>query len=634
MSWLQRLYETYEACKGHEPAGEPLMPIGHTTQQAHIEVVLDNDGQFLRGAVIDKVDSTTLIPCTEESGGRAGRKPVNHPLSDKLQYIAGDYVQFGGEVTSGFAKDPDEPHRNYVLSLQNWVSSAHNHSKVEDVLRYVNKGRLVQDLIEHKILPIDTKSRKLLKTWDGDKSHTPSIFKVLAAGQSPDDSFVRWRVQDKHAVSATWHDETLIAAWIAYYASIQSHRGLCMVSGESTALALQHPAKLRNTGDKAKLISSNDITGYTFRGRFLDADEAVSVGFQITQKAHNALRWLIARQGARVADQAIVSWAVSGTDVPSIMDNTYASFGIEMPSMSTAGDVGQDFALRLNKAMAGYRAKLEPDESIVVMAFESATPGRLAIAYYRELMGSDFLHRIETWHRQFAWPQNFGKDTKFIGAPSPGDIAEAAFGRRVDEKLEMFTRRRLLPCIVDGAPFSRDLEQATFRRVINRIGMEKWEWEKCLGIACALVKGLNMKENYQMALEAERTTRDYLFGRLLAVAERIEWVALRVADEKRDTSAERLMQRFASRPSSTWRNLELALVPYKARLRSRRLPFLLSMNKLLDDIVNTFEGDDFIRDDALSSEFLLGYHCQRQALRPKTEEEDDAKEAINETAAS
>ena len=36
-----------------------------------------------------------------------------------------------------------------------------------------------------------------------------------------------------------------------------------------------------------------------------------------------------------------------------------------------------------------------------------------------------------------------------------------------------------------------------------------------------------------MALETERTDRDYLYGRLLAVAEHIEETALRIAKEPR-----------------------------------------------------------------------------------------------------
>ena len=118
-----------------------------------------------------------------------------------------------------------------------------------------------------------------------------------------------------------------------------------------------------------------------------------------------------------------------------------------------------------------------------------------------------------------------------------------------------------------------------------------------------------------MALELDRTTRDYLYGRLLAIAEHIEGRALFLAGEKRDTTAARLMQRFADRPNSAWRTIELSLVPYKTRLRNLRPGLLHAMEVELDNVTSAFKGDEFISDKALSGEFLLGYHCQRQALR-------------------
>jgi CRISPR-associated protein Csd1 len=85
MSWIQKLHETYELCAGLPLfSSNPLLPISHTTQQAHIEIVIDGSGNFRRASVVSKEDQTTLIPCTEESGGRAGSKPKNHPLCDKL----------------------------------------------------------------------------------------------------------------------------------------------------------------------------------------------------------------------------------------------------------------------------------------------------------------------------------------------------------------------------------------------------------------------------------------------------------------------------------------------------------------------------------------------------------------------
>jgi CRISPR-associated protein Csd1 len=117
-----------------------------------------------------------------------------------------------------------------------------------------------------------------------------------------------------------------------------------------------------------------------------------------------------------------------------------------------------------------------------------------------------------------------------------------------------------------------------------------------------------------MNLESERNTRDYLYGRLLAIAEEIEGRALYVAGEKRDTTAARYMQRFAERPYSTWRSIELALCPYKTRLRTSRGPFLYNMEKRLDDVVACFAENEFKDDGPLSGEFLLGYHCERRDL--------------------
>ena len=645
MSWLQKLYETYEQCAGAPQfTSSPPLPICHTTQQAHAEIVIDAHGRFRRANVVSREDCTTLVPCTEESGGRTGQKPVNHPLCDKLQYLAGDFLDFGGEVTSGFVKEPHEPYRAYVRDLSAWADSKYGHAKLRAILAYVQKCQVSHDLVAAGVLPVDDQ-RKLDKEWRGAKKDAPPIFKAIP---NPQACFIRWRVESAGDLSSgTWEDNQLVVLWIAYYASRQTKRGVCNVTGQETFLAEQHAAKLRNAGDKAKLISSNDTSGYTFRGRFAEANEVCGVGFEVSQKAHSALRWLIRRQGYRNGDQVVVTWSVGGKPVPDPFQDSRELFltadelvhvnatGTQKTDQAYVGDAGQAFAWRLKKAIAGYRAKLDPTDDIVVMALDSATSGRMAITFYRELTGSEFLDRVLAWHEVCGWHQNFGNDPKskkpmrFTGAPSPRDITEAAFGRRVDAKLRKATVERLLPCIIDARTLPRDLVDSVVRRTCNRTGLDQWEWEKNLGIGCALFKGLFKEREYQMALETERTSRDYLYGRLLAIGERIERVALNVADEKRDTSAARLMQRFADRPASTWRSIELALTPYKTRLRSKRPAFLHKIETRLDEVISVFKREDFMDDTKLSGEFLLGYHCERHALKPG---EASAPEPNDETA--
>lgn len=633
MSWIQKLYETYEQCKGHEPPGSArLIPISHTPQQAHIEITLDVLGNFKGARIVQKEE--TIIPATEQSAGRTGAGALPHPLCDKVQYCANDYLAYGGKKRSFF--------NEYEKQLSTWCDSEFSHAKARAVLAYIRKHSVVSDLIKEKLLHLGADG-KLLTQWVGDND-TPDIFRLLTAkegARDQGDALIRWHVrEDGNSCTAVWEDPTLQDAWGAFDASTKELKGVCMVTGDNhAALTTNHPKRIRHAGDGAKLISANDSSGFTFRGRFTDdtGQQACGVSYEVTQKAHNALRWLIQRQAYRNGEQAIVTWSVAGKPVPDPFKDSLSLFlGSEEISQTAAeieqpdvGDVGQAFAIRLRKAMAGYSAKLDPTDDVIVMGLDSATPGRMAITFYRELKGSDFLNRVQGWHEQNAWLQNLGKESKFVGAPAPRDIAEAAYGRRLDDNLRKATVERLLPCIIDGLPLPRDLVESVVRRTCNRVAFEKdksgrqWEWEKYLGIACALFRGSYKERKYQMTLETERTSRDYLYGRLLSIAEHIEGRALYVGGEKRDTTAAKLMQRFADRPNSTWRTIELALAPYKSRLRAKRPAFMHGMETLLDEVVTKFEGDEFLSDRKLSGEFLLGYHCQRQALNPPKSDKPD-----------
>lgn len=623
---MQKLYETYEQCSKLDTlhSQEVLTPPFHVLQQAHIEIVLRKTGILVDARVIEKHD--TIIPATEKSATARTRAIVPHPLCDHIKYCASDYngSQVGGNKY--FAA--------YHSQLKAWCESPYSHEKAKTVLSYVERGKLVRDLIEYKVLPSDEDGNLLIR-WDHDEEKPP-LFRQLTPENGlykPQNALIRWIVELGDDLSPeAWKDKSLQSSWIKYCTTLESKRGFCMVSGIECSLAVKHPRGIRGGKDGAKLISyrKEDDSGYIYLGRFLAADQVTGIGVEITQKAHSALSWLIQRQAYydRASGQVFIAWSISGNPIPDPFHNSLSLFvdaGISPSLSDTANhDVGQTHALQLRRAIQGYCAKLDPTDDIVVMGLDSATPGRMAITFYRELKGSEFLDRVETWHSQYAWPQNFGMDTRFVGVPAPRDIAEAAYGRRLDDKLRKSVVERLLPCIIDAQPLPYDLLRSVSRRVCNRAAMERWEWEKALGIACSLFKGYSsstQQKEYQMSLEPDLTSRDYLYGRLLAVADNIESFALTKAEKNRDTSAAKLMQRFADRPFSTWKTIRLALNPYMSRLRSseKGAGFLYSREKLLDEIMCAFSTDDFTKDAPLSAEFLLGYHCQRQKLLEKSE---------------
>ncbi|RZB32334.1 MAG: CRISPR-associated protein Csd1 [Desulfobacteraceae bacterium Eth-SRB2] len=663
MSWMAKLYETYEpGIALGLPDEENLMPISHTLQNAHINIVIDGEGNFKRASVLEKTQ--IILPATEKSAGRSGKAPPPHPLADKLQYVAKDYPDFGGENSF---------YSEYHTLLATWCEYEFAHQKAQAVLKYIDKGEVIADLVAANILHVD-EYKRLRKEWPFEVTAgnpQPIIFKILPKKQDKKSkekytdqgsALVCWSVEENgDPTSNTWTDQSLQQNWTDFDALAEGAKGLCFISGQEQKLAANHPAKLRHTGDKAKLVSANDMSGFTFRGRFTDTkksiaangSQSVGISLDVTQKAHNALRWLISRQGYRNGDQVYVTWAVSGKDIPKSLSDSWSLLGDDIVldpeikqeepqhQVDQSVDLGESFAHKFNNYLRGYRAKLEPNEQIVVMGLDSATPGRMGIIYYRELLVCEFLDRIHDWHIQFAWPQRHIKEYPNlknkkkpnrktiwpVSSPVPRVIAEAAYGDilKSNDTLKKSLLERILPCIVDGRPFPRDVMIAAVRRVSNRSAYKKdkqWLWEEHLGVACALFKGFYMRHpdekkrrKYAMSLEEDRQTRDYLYGRLLAIAARIEEVALNVGGESRPTTAARLMQRFADRPFSTWRNIELGLQPYIQRLQGKRAGFLTNRQKELDAVYAAFLPNDFTSKKSLSGEFLLGYHCQKQYWR-------------------
>ena len=200
------------------------------------------------------------------------------------------------------------------------------------------------------------------------------------------------------------------------------------------------------------------------------------------------------------------------------------------------------------------------------MVVDSATPGRMGIPYYREFSAREYIEQLKFWHEQFAWPQRLTNEQKqantllidSIRAPSPRDISLAAYGD-VLKSNETFSKsliERLLPCIAEGRQIPIEFVKRTIINASKPLSTESWEWERNLSVACALFKGFHQRtinseinKEYKMALENEYKSRDYLFGRLLAIADNIERYALDRAEVKRPTTALRLMQRFAQQPA-------------------------------------------------------------------------------------
>lgn len=278
MGLLQQAVKTYDELERHNHVGKvnnggvPLAPISHMITRADLEITLDMEGNYVSSRLVDKSDPKIIIPVTEKSAGRAGIKPVPHPLCDQLWYIA---------------SYNENKHKLYIEQLEQWASSQYTHPKLTPILTYVKHGTILKDLENAGIIELNDKGQ-------------PKNEKML----------VCWRVQNSGEDEACWSDPSLFQSFIDYYDSlfIDEKKNFCMITGKSARAAIQHPKGIVALNGNAKLISSNDTSGFTYLGRFTEADQVVEISYEASQKAHSALRWLVANYGVSIGGRTFVCW--------------------------------------------------------------------------------------------------------------------------------------------------------------------------------------------------------------------------------------------------------------------------------------------------------------------------------------
>jgi len=664
VNWITELLDVYD--KNQEQAGvmddggNMLLPLYHTTVTAQITVTIDGDGNFLGADKIDaKDDKMTLIPVTDGSASRTndGKNPMPHPLCDKLIYLAGDYLQYVNE--KGGAKK----HEVYIEQLREWVQSPYSHPKVEAVYRYLQKNRLMRDLYEKGIFQLEEDGSISTDAKIQIVSQTDALvrFRIETGEMLPEDALMD---NQGSLLSECWTDRSLQRRYVEYCSAKQDRMGISYLTGKREQISYLQPKKIRNEGDGAKLISSNDSQNFTFRGRFCTNEEAFAIGYEDSQKVHNALKWIIRKQGTNYGGLYFVTWRSDLEDFPDWQSNTekqcetaerlaYADgaedssydngqneeFGDsaadwKMEEKAYAG-IGEAQAARFRKAIHGYRNKLAKSSHTMIMAFDAATTGRLAMMEAKEYETSRYLQGLQNWYRRCEWIQPVVSKEKgrynYIGMVGIKEAAELLYGTEQSGYFSLSGReerykdvaKRLMPCILDNREVPVDMVRLAVQRASSPVSFDsRFLWERLLALACSLVKQQyerRYEEVWTMALNENSRDRNYLYGRLLAVADRIEYRTYQ-DEEERQTNAKRYMCAFSQHPFRTWKMLEEKMGPYLMQLAA---PERRRYQNILDKIYDLFSEEEFTKDEALSGLYLLGFHNQSYAIRNWKKEEEE-----------
>lgn len=653
MAWLKTLADTYDVYAeqaGVIKDGQPvLLPISHSTFNAQIEVTLDADGNFIKSRKLEKGnDAITIIPVTEDSASRTNdsKNPAPHSLCDKICYIAGDYTLYTGE-------NKEKYYHTYLEQLQDWAESEYTHPMVQSIYKYLQKKSLIHDLVEDKTLELDDQGVLTDKKEIQGQSQTGAQVRFVIYGNS---------------VSEVWKNQEVYKKYCQYYQKREREKRLCYVSGKIEVCSDKHPSKIRNSGDMAKLISGDDKSGFTYLGRFASKGQAVSVGYDISQKAHNALRWLIQKQGYTRDESAIVTWIVNrDIQVPDIMKdsiNAYCSiddfnminvyedvddfddWDILGTNSIDKRDTGKYFAEQFNNAVNGYISRFKADDRAAVIALEAATKGRLSVVYYDEMGAMQYLDAILNWQRHCRWRRTVevekaGEDkrkTTCDCTPSPRDITLAAFGTQhlerleADAKLIRSTVKRLLPCITKrGKEIPKDIIRAAVQRASMPQTMSEFVWyNDVLCVVCAMLRYRYEMEGKRMDdfLKDNINDRSVLFGRLLAVYDYMEQLAMFERDEngkvveRRTTNAKRYWNAYSRRPAKTYETIKQNLVPYERKLSNYAI---MKFEEWSEEITIHLDKETFVN-TALSEMYLLGYYHQMNYMRQEFQKKKNEEE--------
>jgi len=598
LSWFSNLVETYsrlvDIVGKPDDDGNILLPEGHMAANTDVCISIDDEGNFRRA---DESKQNIIIPCNEDSASRAGKVEYPHPLHEQIGYLALD----------------EKKRAAYLSQLDKWCPY---HSKVEAVYKYVDGNSLIRDLQESCI-----------------KTDDPKLFIRFSVETSVDDLNPN-----------LWKDDTVAAAWQTYCEKTEPEdKTLCYATGGYALSRTKHPKGINPSANSAKLISCNDSTNFTFRGRFAQPEQANAISAIASHQAHAMLRYLIATQGHKCDSQAIVAWAIDdGSAAPNLLSDSLGLYlaaeqtDLEKVIKAQAEIIDIDFAKKLRNAISGMgdAAKLrEGSRRVAVIAVDAATTGRMAITFYKDLLENEYIDRVIAWHETCCWWFR-GKGIGYVSAPSADRIIAAVYGEPRGEnydKIKKQGRERLLHCILNGERIDAGWLAAAVGRVSNPFsyskqdgGWDKYKWEIALSVTCAVAGKhyADRKEKISLVLDKTCNDRSYLYGRLLALADKIESHARYLQTggndtDKRPTNALRYMTAFAAKPFRTWVLVYHQLVPYLQRLDGGEW-----YRQQIDEIMSIFQEGEYECEKSLDGKYLMGFSLQRRALNTNNDREE------------
>lgn len=584
--------------------GATLLPLYHNNMKSNgqniIEIHLDKNSNLINAKFLEE-NKIIIFPVTEKSIARSGANPPPHPLVDKIPYLR---------------PSNDEKYLSYIGELDKWRLNTAN----KNVMEYLS--------IIHKFIVSDEWYIKTLDVLLGHGNYSEKNYIVdfkdeISKKIDFSKIFITFKVENFESVKdidVTRYKE-LHEDYILHVEKNIVLNGICSVSGEKDYIIKNHRGLLGT----AKLISVSN-NKETYYGRFKVGSDINQIGYRTSEKMHLMLKYFLENKMSRRnlgEQQYFINWFskdIANEVNLNIFDQSDFLFVDEL-------QVSEKKALihkrneEISKIFKGTFGSINKDDIYYCALIDKASNGRISLKLFKELQTSSLLKNLMKWQRNNSWYYKNNED-KSIRKYTPSNyyLIFNTFGIEREGRMHLDNssyrkklEEELIRCIIEGREIPKDFKNRAFANVKNRLGYKKC-WLPVMNTSLAILNNQE-KGEFNYMIDENNKDRSYLFGRLLAVYERIEKSVYDASEnQERVSNAEKLWTSFTNHPSTIMQRLEEKTKPYEKKLQMNELKkgLYLKIIKEKQNIINAIYENSNINDvnKPLSYQFIFGYYAE------------------------
>ena len=637
MSLLTALLDSYDYALEHDMVGKPdaygniLVPMFYDSTDSDgkniLEVIISKEGQLIEYDYVPKGE-TIIFPVTEDSAARSSNV-APHPIVDNMSYVV---------------QDGSPRNRAYMDQLEAWLAYEeidyiriiYEFLKKDAAIKRIYDSILPEPVDENLKITDPKQAEEKEKKREKEIDRIRKIYITFTIAEY--DGQKNISVSDNRNLQQKYRD---------YFISClcnDKEKIICNLSGKEDYLCIKHQPLMGT----ARLVSQITANDENWRGRFSMADQNIKLGMETSQKIHLMAKYLLSGEETRrwLGEQAnMVSWfsddlsnavAFDPSKSAEMPAGIFEKLLAEQKEKSDAPAISDEMTENIVKSFTNGRRLFSDDATYYIAIFDKISNGRVATKYFRALSASRLKENLVAWQEKYHWCGYSKENRDKVFTPSPRRMVLAAYGVERDGFLEISKKdflknqyQNILTALVEGRSIPENFEKALTVNIRHRQNYDN-TWMEVKFCALAVLKD---KGGFKDAmLNRENTDRSYLFGRLLALFERME-AGTFGEKEERSTNAEKMWTSYTNHPATMMMRLRNLLKPYERKMatseQNRGLYFKLSRD--ISEVTNMLH-DNYDMDSAevnrpLDYGFIFRYEAQmRDIFTKRNKETEEAKE--------